>query len=238
MKQIATFSNRLAYLRTQAGLTQEDLAIQISVIENRKKAYSPLAVSGWESRDKCPPVYTLVTLCDFFGVSADYLLGRSDNPGNMRLPNGDTADYKDHKIPGCQVNMHELKKYDGEPIFVEFVDKKAEDKWGIVDIYNRRISFSDSYLKLNRNMNCVFYASIPESQRVPSYNSRKRLSMKQVLSSDRVWVEMLTADKFIRGRYNGWYRNNEDHSCLINTLGLILPYKGLSISYNAFSGEF
>ena len=235
MKQIATFSNRLAFLRTQAGLTQEDLAIKISEIENRKKAYSSVAISGWETRDKCPPVYTLVTLCDFFDVSADYLLGRSDDPRNKRIY--ERLDCRDHKIPGSRVNVNELKKLDGEPVYVEFVDKRAEDKWGVVDICRKRIAFSDSYLHLDRRLNCVFYTSIPESQRVPSYNRRKRLSMRQVLSSDRVWVEMITSDKFIKGRYNGWYRNNEDHSCLINTLGLTLPYKGLSISYNAFSGE-
>ena len=52
---------------------------------------------------------------------------------------------------------------------------------------------------------------------------------------EQVWVEMITSDSNISARYNGWYRHNEDRSCLISGLGLTLPYDGLGVSYYAYA---
>lgn len=64
--------NRIKELRNARGWGQKDLADQISV------AYQ--TVGHWETGRRSPDLDTLEALCEVFGVTADYLLGRSDMP--------------------------------------------------------------------------------------------------------------------------------------------------------------
>lgn len=61
---------RLAELRKRAGLSQQDLADKLHV--------SRQAISLWESGNGMPSIDNLIYLSDFYGVSVDYLLGRTD----------------------------------------------------------------------------------------------------------------------------------------------------------------
>jgi transcriptional regulator with XRE-family HTH domain len=62
---------RLMILREEAGLTQEKLA----EIFNTKKA----TISRYETGTRDPKLDTLVDFADYFNVSTDYLLGRTEN---------------------------------------------------------------------------------------------------------------------------------------------------------------
>lgn len=61
------FGMRLKELRTQAGLTQKQLADQIGVTKS--------VVSFYELRERTPSPEVLVKLAAVFHVSCDYLLG-------------------------------------------------------------------------------------------------------------------------------------------------------------------
>lgn len=64
------FSDRLRCLRKDRGLTQQQLATHLGV--------SRSSVSGYENGRTIEPDHaTLVRIADFFGVSTDYLLGRT-----------------------------------------------------------------------------------------------------------------------------------------------------------------
>lgn len=60
---------RLAELREEQGLTQEDLAEQIPVGRS--------TIGSYETNNSQPSYAVLIELADFFGVSTDYLLGRT-----------------------------------------------------------------------------------------------------------------------------------------------------------------
>ncbi|MDR0840191.1 MAG: helix-turn-helix domain-containing protein [Christensenellaceae bacterium] len=62
-----TIGRRIAALRKQAGMTQEQLADQLGV--------SAQAVSKWENDISCPDISILPTLASIFHVSVDMLLG-------------------------------------------------------------------------------------------------------------------------------------------------------------------
>ena len=64
-------STRIKELRLEKNLTQGGLAKQIGV--------SQKAIDYWERGINEPKASYIVSLCDFFNVSADYLLGRLDN---------------------------------------------------------------------------------------------------------------------------------------------------------------
>ena len=57
--------NNLAELRKNKGLTQLELA--------EKFSYSDRAVSKWENGDTLPDIEVLYNLCEFYGVTIDYL---------------------------------------------------------------------------------------------------------------------------------------------------------------------
>ena len=67
------FSERLKELRTERNITQKNLASAVLVTER----FYQLMERG-KSR---PGIDTVIALADYFDVSIDYLVGRSDNPG-------------------------------------------------------------------------------------------------------------------------------------------------------------
>lgn len=69
---MANFSERVKELRTERGMSQDAVGKIIGV-----KRYS---VWGYEKGKNFPEVPGLIALADYFGVSIDYLVGRTDNP--------------------------------------------------------------------------------------------------------------------------------------------------------------
>jgi len=65
------FASNLIRLRTEAGLTQAELAARIS--------YSDKSVSKWERGEAIPDAYVLKMLSELFSVSVDSLLSSQDS---------------------------------------------------------------------------------------------------------------------------------------------------------------
>ncbi|MFB9278538.1 helix-turn-helix domain-containing protein [Cohnella cellulosilytica] len=64
--------SRLAFLRDQRGLTQEELAASLGI--------SRAALSHYEKSRREPDTETLGKIADLFQVSIDYLVGRTPHP--------------------------------------------------------------------------------------------------------------------------------------------------------------
>lgn len=65
------FGERLKKLRKRDGVTQTELA--------KATGLSQSAITAWEVGTNYPAATAIVVLAEYFGVSADYLLGLSDN---------------------------------------------------------------------------------------------------------------------------------------------------------------
>ncbi len=61
---------RIRQLRTERGINQKELGDAVGV--------SKQSVSNWENGNIMPSVDLLIRLADVFGVTTDYLLGRSE----------------------------------------------------------------------------------------------------------------------------------------------------------------
>ena len=68
---MTTFSERLKELRTGRRISQERLAKQLN--------YGYTAIANYESGRNEPSLGDLRRIADFFDVSTDYLLGRTDD---------------------------------------------------------------------------------------------------------------------------------------------------------------
>ena len=64
------FRDRLRDLRKEKNLRQADAAVLFGV--------SRTCYSSWELGQSCPPLDDLFKICQFFNVSADYMIGRSN----------------------------------------------------------------------------------------------------------------------------------------------------------------
>lgn len=76
MEPEARFAERLKMLRQRLDLSQVELAERVAVAQN--------TISKWERGGSTASVPELLTLCDLFGVSCDYLVGRSDHESGLR----------------------------------------------------------------------------------------------------------------------------------------------------------
>ena len=72
MFQKEIFGQRLLDLRKKVGATQGDLSELLGVTKTQ--------ISDMERGKTTTTMARLYQLCDYFNVSADYLLGRTDEP--------------------------------------------------------------------------------------------------------------------------------------------------------------
>lgn len=98
-----TLGVRIALLRKQKGLKQEDLAEKLGV--------SPQAVSKWENDQSCPDISLLPKLSALLGVTVDELLSG-----------------KDERAAGVRVLPPEQRKDINEMMLRVIVDSCAGDK--------------------------------------------------------------------------------------------------------------
>jgi len=66
------FGSRLRKLRNDTKLTAKKLGEKFGLAES--------TISGYENGNRTPDVQLICKFADFFGVTTDYLLGRTDNP--------------------------------------------------------------------------------------------------------------------------------------------------------------
>jgi len=64
--------NNLKKLRKQRNLTQISLQMQTGIEQ--------ALLSKFENGERIPPTETLIRLADFYGVSMDYIMCRTENP--------------------------------------------------------------------------------------------------------------------------------------------------------------
>ena len=70
------FSTHLKSLRQSKNLTQKQLATEINVSER--------GIQNYETGIRKPTYDILIALADYFDVSLDYLVGRTDNPNSHK----------------------------------------------------------------------------------------------------------------------------------------------------------
>ena len=75
---MTTFSERLKELRTGRRISQERLAKQLN--------YGYTAIANYESGRNEPSIADLCRIADFFDVSVDYLIGRTENMMSHKSP--------------------------------------------------------------------------------------------------------------------------------------------------------
>ena len=67
---------RLKELRKKKGISQLRLATELNTTQN--------TISRYETGEREPGIDELIKIADYFNVSVDYLIGRTENPRIIR----------------------------------------------------------------------------------------------------------------------------------------------------------
>lgn len=99
---------RLKKLRTEKKLTQTELGKIINVTK--------VSISGYENGNRAPDTDTLKKIADYFEVSTDYLLGRTDNMESISEDNNELPLQAFANDPDLQTWYKELPKSNEEDV--------------------------------------------------------------------------------------------------------------------------
>lgn len=101
------FGERIKMLRKKAGLNQAELAVKIGV--------SKSAIGMYEQNRRSPDNETMLKLCSFFDVTADYMLGKTELPKGVGfLANNDVSEMLDEFTK--KLSEQEDLMFDGTPL--------------------------------------------------------------------------------------------------------------------------
>ena len=75
MHEVRAMLENLRKLRTEAGVTQKQLADAISV--------SQQSINKYENHNIEPDIQTMILIADFFHTSVDYLIGHDTEPPRL-----------------------------------------------------------------------------------------------------------------------------------------------------------
>lgn len=108
---------RIKELREEKHISQSALAVAIGTSQRN--------IGRWENRENEPTYSQLVKLADFFEVSIDYLVNRTDDFGNVNIITNGTELSKDEKtLLDC---FDKLGPFEREAILIQV--KALAKKW-------------------------------------------------------------------------------------------------------------
>lgn len=219
-------AQRIATARHDRNLSQTELAMLISEVSHRDTPLTIATISSWESGRRTPSIEMFTALEKVLGIKKEYLQGLSNSKDG-------SLEEEPSKYPVITKNM--LPDYHEKPIYVEFNNYAHADQWGIYDNTRKVIVFAKGCLNISDPSIKRFLSMEQHYYSENIMYAKKPMSIHKLLGYNlQVYVEMKSNDAFIQGRYNGWYRHNEDHSALVNSIGLVLPYEGVGIAYDAY----
>lgn len=162
---------------------QARLINNLKVTEAAEKlGISQPTLSAWEGERKSPSVDGLEKMSDLYGVTTDFLLGRSEQGiSNEAVP----------------ISLETLPIFHGRPVW------SVEYGWLLVNAIDKtlllpngqRLPFSDS--------KSLYAASLPFSE--SSLPDGKLLELSDIRQHDKIWVEPISPDSDLRTELRGWY---------------------------------
>ena len=152
------FANRLKSIRISRKLKQSEFCESFSIFCGMDKILPVSTLSSWEIGAKRPNYETLIQLADYFGITVDFLIGRSSAENENVGSNGFL--FLDDFL--VEIEEKDLILYDNKPVFITYNDgQKNYGEWGI---YNKRKDvFRCSEQSVRHAPFFKYYACTPDS---------------------------------------------------------------------------
>ena len=170
-------SYRFKEARLQAGFTTVQLAQKMGVTQ--------AAVSHWDAGKKVPGTETLCKLADLYGVTIDYLLGRSYDT-SISSTSSEIIDFS--ALPA----LH------GKPVWT------SEFGWGIVNSIQKHVVFMEGITVPFDELQGL--SVLPPSFTVGYHPYGSPVAHEDLKKYTQLWIEPILPDSFSRDGLRGWYK--------------------------------
>ena len=171
---------------------------------------SQQTLSAWETGNKAPSVEGVEKMADLYGVTTDFLLGRTDS---------------EHSFD----NMVSLNKI-LLPILHEKPVWSARHGWMLVDYAKSHLIGCNIIIPLEK-VEELFIA--PPTFAESSIPNSEPLSRNELQYGLQIWVEPISADSSLREELRGWYRVK--HHAIENECGNRFSLDSYGAKWLAFS---
>lgn len=152
------FANRLKSIRVGQKMKQSEFCQKFSIFTGREKMLPVSTLSSWEIGAKRPSYETLCQLANFFGVTIDFLIGRTSTEKETRGSKGFL--FLDDYI--VEIKKEDLVLYDSKPVYFSY--KAGEREYGEWGIYNKRLNVFRCVEQVVKNGETFkYYACTPDS---------------------------------------------------------------------------
>lgn len=145
---------------------------------------SEITVRSWNNQHKKPPIDTLCRLADLYGVTTDYLLGRSGPAQPLNQQARPISTETLHLLHGCPV----WEDHHG---------------WGLVDTIRQQLLFVDGQTVPFPDAAQV--SAIPPALAMGYYPLKKPIPHSELDSHKQVWVSPVGICAEIQRELQGWY---------------------------------
>lgn len=157
---------------------------KLKVIEAAAKlGVSQPTLSAWEGERKSPGLDNLENMADLYGVSTDYLLGRSEQRGSD---------------PSVPITTKSLPVFHGKPVW------SAQHGWMLVNAIDKVLLFPDGRTIPFADCGQLFAsAQLFSESALPDSTP---LTLSEVREHEQIWLEPISPDSELRNELRGWYR--------------------------------
>ena len=176
----------------------------------QKLGISTTALNSWENGKKTPSVERVENMADLYGVSTDFLLGRSDL---FRL----SAD--------SPISQKSLIFMHGKPVW------SNKYGWMLVDSINKKLIIDCNNMIPFADAGELYGNPVPFSDSVTP--SGEPLGKDELTYGAEIWVEPISADTELRQELRGWYRVK--HHAIENEAGNRFTLDSYGAKWIAFS---
>lgn len=198
-------SKRLRKLRNEVGLTIDELRVEMETKNNAK--YSNSAYCRWENAQRMPPIDIMEAFADYFGVSAEWLIGDSDIMDQIIIVNrrDEILLNKKQGFKSAYVPKENLYLYRGEPVWMAI----KGGVWALVSKNEDALILANGEkLSFFSLQHAVYRVPIPYCYAVDAVTDP--ISFVKLNQYEHIWVEPISTDYANRQRDKGWCTKGKD----------------------------
>lgn len=148
-----------------------------------KLGISQPMLSAWEGDHKSPSIDGLEHMADLYGVTTDFLLGRTGQNGLSAT---------------APIPLEALPVFHGKPVW------STEHGWLLVNAIERVLMLPNGQTIPFADSKSLY--TLPQLFSEPVLPSCRPLTLSEIKELEQIWLEPISPDSYLRNELRGWYQ--------------------------------
>ncbi len=148
-----------------------------------KLGISQPTLSAWEGERKSPSIDGLEHMADLYGVTTDFLLGRTEQNGLSAT---------------APIPLESLPVFHGKPVW------STEYGWLLVNAIERVLMLPNGQALPFTDSKELY--TLPQLFSEPILPSGRPLTLSEIKELEQIWLEPISPDSDLRNELRGWYQ--------------------------------